>query len=63
MHGLGGGGPLAAGQPQRAAGEQAARAALLAGVAALQRRVEAELPGMYAWFSPDSLHITLRALL
>lgn len=27
-----------------------------------QRQVDSHLPGMYVWFSDESLHITLRAL-
>ena len=32
-------------------------------IAAFQRRVEKELPGMYAWLSEDSYHVTLRAIM
>lgn len=31
-------------------------------VATFQRLVEAAMPGMYDWFPPESLHITLRSL-
>lgn len=47
----------------RGARESADRAALRAAIQAFQRRVDAALPGMYAWFSDASLHITLRALI
>lgn len=43
--------------------ELADRRALLAAIARFQRRVDSELPGMYAWFEDSSLHITLRALI
>ena len=43
--------------------DQACREALLAAVGRFRRRVDAELPGMYAWFDDASLHITLRALI
>ena len=32
-------------------------------IAAFQRRIEEELPGMYAWLSQDSYHVTLRAIM
>lgn len=28
-----------------------------------RQRVDAELPGMYAWFADSSLHVTLRAII
>lgn len=28
-----------------------------------RQRVDAELPGMYAWFDDSSLHVTLRAVI
>lgn len=28
-----------------------------------RQRVDAELPGMYAWFADSSLHVTLRAVI
>ena len=28
-----------------------------------RERVDAELPGMYAWFADCSLHVTLRAIM
>ena len=31
-------------------------------VAVFKARVDREVPGMYAWFSDESLHVTLRAL-
>ena len=40
----------------------AAASALPALVAAFRARVDRELPGMYAWFADESLHVTLRAL-
>ncbi|KAL4428307.1 hypothetical protein ABPG75_002396 [Micractinium tetrahymenae] len=43
--------------------ELADRQALLAAVARFRARVDAALPGAYAWFSDASLHITLRALI
>ena len=39
------------------------RRALLAAVERFRQRVQQELPGMYAWFSDASLHITIRALI
>lgn len=44
-------------------GGAADRRALVAAIDRFRRRVDAELPGMYAWFSDASLHITLRALI
>ena len=31
-------------------------------LARFQARVEEALPGMYDWFKPESLHVTVRAL-
>ena len=39
------------------------RKAVLAAVTWFRARVDAALPGMYAWFEDASLHITLRALI
>ena len=44
-------------------GGAADRRALVAAIDRFRRRVDAELPGMYVWFSDASLHITLRALI
>lgn len=44
-------------------GGAADRQALVAAIDRFRRRVDAELPGLYAWFSNASLHITLRALI
>jgi len=43
--------------------ELADRQALLAAIHHFRARVDAALPGMYAWFADGSLHITLRALI
>ena len=43
--------------------ERADRRALLAAVARFRAAVDSALPGMYIWFSDDSLHVTLRALI
>ena len=60
------GAPAAAAKAAAAGGGRggaADRRALLAAIDRFRRRVDAELPGMYAWFSDASLHITLRALI
>ncbi|PRW44592.1 hypothetical protein C2E21_6681 [Chlorella sorokiniana] len=44
-------------------GGTADRRALVAAIERFRRRVDAELPGLYVWFSDASLHITLRALI
>ena len=31
-------------------------------IEAFQRAVDAQLPDMYAWLSPESYHMTLRAI-
>ena len=38
-------------------------AAYTAQLAKFRKAVDAELPGAYAWFADDSLHVTVRALL
>lgn len=43
--------------------EAADRAALLVAVQELKERIEAKLPGLYYFFDPASLHITLRGLI
>lgn len=46
-----------------AAGGAADRLALVDAIERFRRRVDAALPGMYAWFADTSLHITIRALI
>jgi hypothetical protein len=43
--------------------EEAAARQLLAAVQRFRARVDAALPGMYAWFGDASLHVTLRAIM
>ena len=59
----GGGDFTAAAADAGGRGGAADRRALVAAIDRLRRRVDAELPGMYVWFSDASLHITLRALI
>ncbi|KAL4423042.1 hypothetical protein ABPG77_002076 [Micractinium sp. CCAP 211/92] len=51
------------GQHRRGPRELADRQVLLAVISRFRERVDAALPGAYAWFSDASLHITLRALI
>ncbi len=53
----------AAGAAAGSRGGAADRQALVAAIERFRRRVDAQLPGLYAWFSDASLHITLRALI
>ena len=38
-------------------------AVLLERVKSFRRRIDEELPNLYAWFTDASLHVTLRALI
>lgn len=51
------------GPRRRGLRELADRRALLAAISRFRARVDAALPGAYAWFSDASLHVTLRALI
>lgn len=57
--GLGGGGGEEGGAPAASS----SRARLLAAVRRFRERVDAELPGLYAWFDEASLHVTVRAII
>jgi hypothetical protein len=54
--------PAVAGEAGASSGEGWS-AALPEVVRRFRARVEEELPGLYAWFGEESLHVTIRALM
>jgi hypothetical protein len=61
--GLGGGGGGCGAGASASAPLSASSALLLAAVRRFRERIDAALPGVYAWFDEASLHVTVRAII